>query len=211
MSFSRASTNRNPSFKKGTKRKSGPTIPEAQIKNDGRKGQTKTRILNGNKTINRNRRGSAFKPTGDVQTSIIYHLTRKPKVGVPAKFTVTIKLTGDAKYLDQQSQEKKLNPQQEIKLNKKDFGEQWKWNMRYHLLMKVKEKKGKPKWDIETKGDIEKYLKKNGITKEIKVTKVAGGKTYTPTLKDIFSNPNFKDELSNEEILGESLFLGLKF
>ena len=162
------------------------------------------------------RRGSQYTPRGEQTTSVSYVITRKG-IGVPATFTVTIQLTGDAEVLDKPAADKpktqlpELTSEQETKLNKGEFGERWYWKMRYNLLLKVKSK-DKPKWDSEKKGDIEKYLKYKGITKMIKISKKVNNKPVKTNLNpDIFLSPSFQDELSAEQILGESLFLGLKF
>ena len=162
------------------------------------------------------RRGSQYTPRGEQTTVVSYDITRKG-IGVPATFTVTIQLTGDAEVLDKPAADKpktqlpELTSEQETKLNKGEFGERWNWNMRYNLLLKVKSK-DKPKWDGSA--DIEKYLKDKGITKMIKISKKINNKQVkAPKLGNkIFLPPtSFQDELSAEQILGESLFLGLKF
>ena len=224
MSFSRAKRKvGEPATKK---RKSGRIETNSQLRTDGLKNLQGRGPVKG---IKLGRRGSVIDTRKTRDSNISFVLERKVGSSTTT-FKATINMTGPSTLFDKMHTQKWEKGEAQIIDNivnnmgsKEDFGVKWKYKLRHAILKQIKDKKRPKLNDNDPTGDkLLEYLKKNGIDIEINVKMVLPkgkkiknfkhtSKTPDKTWKKIFTPPKFQDELSAEQILGESLFLGLKF
>lgn len=211
ISKNKSNKNNNPMV--GT----GPTLTAASKKKRPPKKLTEKKKAQESRELNDNK---------DITVETTF--TLNPPIGLPTEYNVTIQMKGHARVISQNKQTVKATEP------KGDLSAKYKYHINKLLLEHIDltkkgikdtilAKKGEEKQLLEkikkaTKpkinADIETWLEKLGVKVTfIKGTKKVGDNNPTTFKKGkrLTTKPRLQDDMSAEEYLGETLFLGLKF